>query len=63
MTWEQVRSFNWWKTGFLALAAYVLLSGLWSAYWHVRWVDGELYRLKQNETAIVQWINSQSQRK
>ena len=49
---------NIWKIATLTLlAVLVLVSGRW-IYWHERWHDEELYRLRIGLTGVVQYLNT-----
>ena len=47
---------NLWKiTTFILLAVLVLVSGRW-VYWHERWHDEELFRLRVGLVSVVQHL-------
>lgn len=58
--WTTLKGWNWWKIGFFLLLGGVLTRQVWLAYWHVRWVDAELWTLHQSQLQIIQWINTHS---
>lgn len=54
-----IRVENAWKLLALGLLAVVVSYVTWGLYWHERWHDAELYRLRTNQAALVEWVNQQ----